>query len=107
MRLGLLEIAVILIVLVAIVVSARMLRANPSSAKQSNNSSVKTRKRLVNGRTRRIWSHLSRAGIVFILIGAIFLFASIGMFKWAFQSYAWSFIILAIGFAMVFLSRKK
>jgi hypothetical protein len=107
MRLGLLEIIVILRVLVVIAVSARIFRANTGPARQGSNSSMEGTARQVNQRAPRIWSQLRRVGIALIIAGAVFLFAAIGMFRWAFQSYMWSFIMVVIGFAIVFLSRNK
>jgi hypothetical protein len=105
MRLGIPEIVTILVVLIAIVVSARILRAHP--ARRSNDSSVATTTRQASKKTPRIWRYLRRAGIALVIAGAVFLFAAIGMFRWAFQSYLWSFILVVIGFAILFLSRKK
>jgi len=107
MRIGIPEVVIILIVLIVIAISARMFRAKPGSTNKSNDASAQTPARRVSGRAPRIWSYLRRTGIAFILVGAVLLFAGIGMFRWAFQSYMWSFIMVAIGFVIVVLSRKK
>jgi len=105
MRLGIPEIVTILVVLMAIAISARIFRVG--TARQSNDSSVETTTRQVNKKTPQIWRYLRRAGIALVLVGAVFLFAAIGMFRWAFQSYIWSFVLVIIGVIMVFISRKK
>jgi Na+/H+ antiporter NhaD/arsenite permease-like protein len=105
MRLGIPEIITILVVLIAIVISARIFRAGP--ARKSNDASVETTARQASKKTPRIWRYLRRGGIALVLVGAVFLFAAIGMFRWAFQSYLWSFILVVIGFALVLISRKK
>jgi sugar phosphate permease len=104
MRLGFSEVITILVVLCVIVVIARMFRGSHSPSKKSDNGSSRNTR---YEKTSSIWSRLRRVGIAFILAGAVFLFAAIGMFKWAFQSYMWSFIAVIIGFAMVLLSRNK
>lgn len=107
MRISLLEIVIIIVVLIVIAVSARMFRDKHGPAERGGNASVETAARQVNGGTSRIWSALRRTGIAMILIGAALLFTAIGLFRWAFQSYLWSLILVVIGFAMVFASRKK
>ena len=107
MRPGILEIFIILIVLVAIIIFARMFRANPDSAKQSRNASREIITRQVNERTPRLRSYLRRAGIAFIVAGVVLLLAGISMFRWAVQSYLWASVIIVIGLAVVYLSRKR
>jgi len=107
MRIGIPEVVIILIVLIAIAISARMFRTSSGSTKKGNHGSADVPVRRVNGRAPRTWSYFRRIGTAFILVGAVLLFAGIGMLRWAFQSYMWAFIMVAIGFVMVLLSRKK
>jgi uncharacterized MAPEG superfamily protein len=107
MRLGLLEITIIIIAIIAIVIITRISRTNRGTAKQNEVSSVGIHVKSVEGRISKARSFLRRTGLAFILTGVILLMAGISMFRWAFQSYLWSFIIVAIGLVLVFLSRKK
>jgi tellurite resistance protein TehA-like permease len=106
MRLGPLEIAIIIVVIIAIAVIARIVRFR-GTAKQNEVSSVSIPVKSAEERTSRPRSLLRKIGLAFILTGVILLIAGISMFRWAFQSYLWSYIIVAIGLVIVFLSRKK
>ena len=99
MHIGIHEISLIIIVLIALAIVARMFRAKPGSDTSSHRQGSEG-----TGRIRRLFR---RTGIAFILVGAILLFSGIGLLKWAFQSYVWSLAMLVIGFAIIFLSRKK
>ena len=94
MRLGILEVVVTIAVIIVIALIARISRTNRGASEQNKNA----------GRTH---SYLKRGGIAFILVGIILSVTGISMFKWAVQSYVWSFIVVAIGLALVYLSRKK
>lgn len=107
MRLGPLEIILIIVVIIAIALLTRILRTNRGSAQQNKESSVDTQIKPTEVRTSKIQSLFKRIGIAFTLTGIILLLAGIGMFRWAFQSYLWSLIIIAIGIVLIFLSRKK
>lgn len=107
MRPGPLEIALIIVVIIAVALITRVLRTNYGSARQNKESSVDIQTKPTEVRTSKIRNSLKRIGIVFTLIGIILLFAGIGMFRWAFQSYLWALIIIAIGIVLIFLPRKK
>lgn len=107
MRPGLLEIAVILIVLIIIAIAARMFRANPRPVQRSRDAPGEAEIQRAEERPPGRRRYLRRVGIALILAGAVFLFAAIGMFRWAFQSYIWSFVLVVIGFVVVYLSRNR
>ena len=107
MHLGPWEIALIIVVIIAVAVITRVLRTNYGSARQNKESSVDIQIKPNKVRTSKIRNLLKRTGIAFTLTGIILLFAGIGMFKWALQSYLWSLILIAIGIVLIFLFRKK
>jgi len=107
MRPGPLEIIAIIVVIIAVAVLTRIFRTNRGSAKQTKKSSSDTQIKPTEVRTSKIQSLFKRVGLAFTLTGIILLLAGIGMFRWAFQSYFWSLIIIAIGIVLIFLSRKK
>jgi len=41
------------------------------------------------------------------MAGIILALAGMSMFRWAVQSYLWSFIIVGVGLGLLFLARKK
>ena len=107
MRLGPLEIIVIIVIIIAIAVIARIFRASRGTAKQNKEPPVDTPVKPVEGRTGRTRNFLKRVGVACIFTGSVLLLAGISMFRWAFQSYSWAFIIVVIGLVLLFLSRKK
>jgi len=107
MRPGLLEIVIIIVAIIAIVVITRIIRTGRGTARQKEESSVDIPGKPVQVKKSRTRSFLTRVGMALILAGGILLFAGITMFRWAFQSYWWAFIFVAIGLVLVFLSRKR
>ena len=106
MRPGPLEIILIIVIIIAAAVLARIFRGR-RIARQSQDSAEEADAGATDGRApgpRRIFR---RTGIAGIIAGVILLIASVSMFRWAFHSYLWAFVIMAIGFVIVFLTRKK
>jgi hypothetical protein len=99
MRIGLPEIIIIIAVVIAVVVVARIVRLGRN---ETDGGEVSTGKPA--GRTR---TYLKRLGGAFIIVGVMLLLAGISFFKWALQSYGWSFALVVIGLAIFFLSRRK
>ena len=106
MRPGLLEIAIILIVITLILVVTRIIRAERHTADKSETSDEIS---IGQGteRSGKARQRLRAAGIIFLIIGVISLLAGISLFKWAYWSFLWSFTAIAIGFAIVLMSRRK
>jgi len=107
MRLGILEIIIIIAVIIAAAFIARILRISHNTDRQNGESPTDVLVKQVKKSTKNPFSFLRRTGIALVLTGVIILLAGIAMFKWAFQSYYWSFIIVVIGIVLLFLSRKK
>ena len=107
MRLGLLEIIIIIIVIIALIIIARVSRAKKDTDRQNRESVTEMSLWQAEGKTNNIRRNLQRAGIAAIGTGIILTFTGVSLFRWALQSYIWSFIIVAMGFVCIFLSRKK
>ena len=107
MRLGPLEIVIIIVIIIAIALITRIFRANRDAAAQSKKPSAEIPTWQGKARASQAHSYIKRLGIALVLAGIILLIAGISMFRWAFQTYVWSFIIVAIGFVLLFLSKKK
>ena len=105
--LGLLEIALIIAVIIVVLIMTRIFRTRDGYTGQNKESPPGVPRKSVEAETTKMLPFLKRAGIALALIGIVLLFASLALFRWAFQSYLWSFIIIAIGIALIFLSRKK
>ena len=103
MRLGVLEIIIIIVVVIAILVVTRVVRMGRSTPDKGDTSAEAP----VAGPPARKGAYLKRLGGAFVITGIVILIAGISLFKWALQSYAWSFIIVFIGLAMLFMARKR
>ena len=101
MRLGPLEIALIIVVVIAVAIIARIIRSGRSSAGQTGKSATG------KSRSSRLWQYLNRTGIVMVVAGVAALIAAVSLFRWVLQSYLWAFILMALGFILVLFSRKK
>ncbi len=101
------EIVIILVVIIAAIVIARISGSSRNADKQGGEPAVDIPTKSADGRISKARKFTRRLGLVCILAGAVLLFAGASMFRWAFQSYLWSFIIVIIGLALLLLSRRK
>ena len=107
MRLGILEIVIIIVIIIAIALVTRIYRSNSDATEQSKKPSKEITHGQVKEKAGRPRSYLKRVGIAFFIAGIILALAGMSMFRWAVQSYAWSFIIVGVGLVLLYLSRKK
>ncbi len=107
MRLGLLEISVIIIVVIAVALITRIIRTGRKTAYQDNDPSTDITVKPVMKGSGRTHGFFRKSGVLLVLTGVILLLAGVSIFKWALQSYAWSFLSVVIGFLLVYLSKKK
>lgn len=107
MRLGTLEIILIIAVIIIVVIIGRIIRTGRNTTAQNNESSKDIPERPLKLKTRRLHGFIQRTGIALVLAGIILILFGISMFQWALQSYTWSFIVTAVGFVLVLLSRNK
>ena len=100
MRPGPLEIVVILAVILAIIILARIFRAKPASKAADRQPPSAT----------NAWGVLQRIGVVLIVLGIIYFIGAIGVFEmlgWALRSYLWALPAIIIGILFVLLARRK
>ena len=107
MKPGLQEIILIIVIIIAAAVITRIIRTSRGDTRRDKESSGNSPVITSQNKTYRLRRLLSRTGWGSIIAGILLLLAAVSMFKWAFQSYLWAFIIIAIGFVIVFMSRKK
>ncbi len=107
MRFGPLEIILIIVVIIVVAVLTRILRGDRDSTRQNEDTYATVQPKPIGARTSKTRTILKRTGIAFTLAGVMLLLAGIGMFRWAFQSYLWSFVVIGIGTVLIYLSRKK
>ena len=103
MRLGIFEIIIIIVVIIVILLVTRIIRMGRSTPGEGSPPGEAPAARPAG----RFGTYLKRMGGTFIITGIIILIAGISLFKWALQSYVWSFAIVVVGMAMLFLSKKR
>ncbi|MFC2068426.1 hypothetical protein ACFLTP_05415, partial [Chloroflexota bacterium] len=85
----------------------RILHRNQDNTRQNRETFLTVQPRPIRTGTSKKSNILKRIGIIFTLAGVMLLLASLSMFRWAFQSYLWSFIVIGIGTVLIYLSKKK
>jgi len=105
MRPGPLEIILIIVVIIAVAVIARIIRTGRGATgqKEASTSDVTATPAGKN----RLWGFFNKTGTVLVIAGIAGLIAAASLFRWVLQSYLWASILIAVGFILVLLSRKK
>lgn len=107
MRLGPLEIVLIIAVIIAIAVIARIARSRGSATVHKGSTNRDISEKRSEGTPGRLWGFLNRTGIVLVIGGVVAFIAAVSLFRMVLQSYLWAFILVAVGLILVLLSRKK
>lgn len=105
MRLGPLEIILIVIVALLVLLAVRMIGSG-RPAVVNDKKSLKIPQQQV-AESSGGGNQVRLAGIAFIIVAIIVLLTGMSLFKWVMKLYLWSFIFLAIGMAIFFISRKR
>ena len=102
MKIGWLEIVLIIFVVIAVVVIARIIRPGRIASQQSNNTRPGT-----GNSTNRRSGILKRTGIALIAAGGIALIAGVSMLRWVLHNYVLAAILIACGVTIFVISRRK
>jgi len=106
MRLGILELGVVIAIILIIFLVARAIRGSRSSPTKDDKS-VAGQTTDVDERTRENRRQtLRRTGIVFLAFAVITILACVSLFRWLMWGYAVFFITLAIGLMLMYISKK-
>ena len=103
MKPGPLEIVLIIFVIIAIAVIARIIgpaRKAPQENRKSNNAST-------GSNTEKYAKLLGRTGIVLVIAGGITLIAGISMLQWVLHNYVLSFVLIVVGIIILIMSRRR
>ena len=107
MRLGLLEIGIIIVVALVIYGLVRMMRLGQNVAKK-NETPVGVAKQEDDKKPERVrHPRLQITGIALTLIGIIILLASVSLVKWFFWGSVWALIVIAVGLLIIFMIRRR
>ena len=107
MRLGPLEIILIIAIIIGLVIIARVFRTGKSADKQSDDPYKEIPHWRNEGKTDGIRRNLRKVGIAGVIAGVVLALAGLSLFRWAVQSYVWALIIVLMGLAFIILSRKQ
>jgi hypothetical protein len=96
MRIGLLEIVLIIVVVIAAALIARIVRLGrlPAPARSA-------------GRPAGTSGFIKLTGLVMIIGGLVLLAAAVGFFRWVLQGYLWALVLIAGGTMMILLARRR
>ena len=97
MRPGPLEVVLILAIIVAIVIIARIARGGRRAGEKAAAS------RQSRGRPQAFFS---RSGLLLVIVGVIGLAVAAGFFRLMLQGYLWSAVVIALGAILLLLSRR-
>jgi membrane protein required for beta-lactamase induction len=102
MRIGPLEIALIIIIVIVVALTARIIRIQHN--KQEKTDAPVWQREDKPGKMRR---YLKSLGVVLVLGGIIVSLAGISLFRWAVQSYIYALISIGLGAVLLLLARRN
>jgi hypothetical protein len=102
MKIGLLEIVLIIFVVIAVIIIARIVRPSRFMPQDDNGSGTDT-KAYIYQRSKI----LGRTGIALMLAGGIALIAGASMLQWVLHNYVLSSVLIVCGVVIFMLSRQK
>jgi hypothetical protein len=101
-RIGLLEIVLIIVVVIAAALIARVVR--PGRVPSTTPAGAEDTPGRDSPGTRSLFN---KTGIVLVLGGFVALAAAMSLFRWVLQSYLWALILIAGGTIMLLLARRR
>ena len=102
MKIGWLEILLIIFVVIAVAVIARIIRPGRIASRNAD-----TDKGPEDGSAKKRSSLLARTGIALIAAGGIALIAGVSMLQWVLHNYVLSLVLIACGVIIFVLSQRK
>lgn len=108
MKLGPLEIGIIIVIALIIFTITRMMRIGQTTAEKDKALVVRKRTAANNERAKSIRrSRIQILGVIFVLVGILILLSSLNLLKWIFWGPIWAGIIVVIGLATIFVARRR
>ena len=107
MKIGWLEIVLIIFVFIAVVIIARIIRPVRIASRNDDSRSADNDKAAANDNSKRRSSLLARTGIALIAAGGIALVAGVSMLQWVLHNYVLSLVLIACGIIIFVMSRRK
>lgn len=107
MKIGWIEIVLIIFVVIAVAVIARIIRPGRIASQQNNTTESGTAEVATEDKTNRRSGLLARTGIALIAAGGIALIAGISMLQWVLHNYVLSSVLIICGIVIFVLSCRK
>lgn len=108
MKLGPLEIGIIIVIIVIIFAVTRMMRIGKNTAEQDKPPVVRRRTAANNAKAKSIRrSRFQILGGIFVLVGVLVLLSNLNLIKWIFWGNILAYIIAAIGLVTIFVARRR
>ena len=107
MKIGWLEILLIIFVLIAVAIIVRIIRPGRIASRNDDNHSTDIDKRPANNKTDRRSNLLTRTGIALMAAGGIALIAGVSMLQWVVHNYVLSLVLIICGLVILIISRRK
>jgi len=106
LRLGILEIGIILVFLLIVLVIARIVKNNQNDAENMKRLIDTQPADTIEGMRKKRQRVFKITGLCFVAVAMVFLLTCISLFKWLLWGYTLFFLALLAGLALLFLSRK-
>lgn len=107
MRLGALEIGIIIVIFLIIFGVARMKRLSENAARE-NETPARVRKRKNKVETKQVrHPRLQILGGIFILVAILMLLSNISMARWVGMAPIWALAIVAVGVVTILVARRR
>jgi uncharacterized ion transporter superfamily protein YfcC len=107
MKFGPLEIILIIFVIIAVIIIARIIRPGRIASRQNNTAKSGDITGTSENKSGERPKILARTGIALMAAGVIALIAGIGMLQWVLQNYVISFVLILCGIIIFLISRRK
>lgn len=107
MRLGAIEIGIIIVIAIIIFGVVRMRQIGQSPAKENKTSARVTKRKNEKVSKRARHPRLQILGFILILVGILTLLTNINLAKWVAWAPIWALVIAAIGLVTIFIARRR
>ncbi len=108
MKLGPLEIGIIIVIIIIIFAVTRMMRTGNNTAEQDRAPVVRKRTATNKARVKSIRrSRFQILGSIFVLVGILVLLSNISLARWVALAPIWAIIIAVIGLVTIFVARRR
>lgn len=108
MKLGPMEIGIILVIALIVFTITRMMRIGKNTAAKDKAPVTRKKPAASNDEVKSVRrSRIQVMGIIFVLVGVLILLSNLNLIKWIFWGNILAYIIAAIGLVTIFVARRR